>query len=383
MRFRPHNGIEDAALLPRRIPEEEMKAMATLPDTPYADDESRWCAVRDRDTAADDRFWYAVATTGVYCRPSCAARPARRENVSFYDSRVAAEAAGFRPCRRCRPDLPPRRERLAATMAEACRRIDGAEEEPRLADLAAAAGMSPHHFHRLFREIVGVTPKQYAAARRAGRVGTALRSGESVTAAIYDAGYNASSRFYESAPSRLGMTATAVRRGGQGETIRHAAARGWLGLTLVAATERGVCAILFGDDEADLQAELGRRFPKAALEPAEPGSPYQAWIDRTLAYLEAPSGAPDLPLDVAGTAFQERVWRALREIPEGETRSYADVAAAIGAPKAVRAAANACAANPVAVVIPCHRVLRSDGGIGGYHWGEARKRKLLARERAG
>lgn len=351
-------------------------------DQTYADDESRWRAVRGREAAADDRFWYAVATTGVYCRPSCAARPARAENVSFFDSRAAAEAAGFRPCRRCRPDLPPRRERLAATMAGICRRIEAAEEEPALAEMAAWAGMSPHHFHRLFREVVGVTPKQYAAARRAGRVDSALRSGASVTTAIYDAGYNASSRFYESAPARLGMTATAVRRGGSGETVRHATARGWLGLTLVAATERGVCAILFGEREADLLAELARRFPRAALEPAEPGSPYQAWIDRTLAYLDAPSGAPDLPLDVAGTAFQERVWRALREIPEGETRTYAQVAAAIGAPRAVRAVANACGANPAAVVIPCHRVLRSDGGLGGYHWGEARKERLLARERA-
>lgn len=348
----------------------------------FVTDDERWQAVLRRDDAAEGRFWFSVATTGVYCRPSCAARQPRRENVAFYERREAAERAGFRPCKRCRPDLPPRAERHRDLVAAACRRLTVAEIAPSLADLAEEAGLSPHHFHRIFKSATGVTPKQYAAAHRAGRMKEALEAGASVTEAIYDAGYGGNSRFYEQADARLGMTATSFKQGGKGVTIRYATAQNWLGPVLVAATERGICAILFGEDEKAMLDDLRRRFPTAHLEAAEPGSGYQAWIEETLTFMKAPNGRFALPLDLAGTAFQEQVWQALRAIPAGDTASYADVARAIGKPKSVRAVAQACGANPVAVAIPCHRVVRSDGGLGGYHWGIERKKRLLAREAA-
>ncbi len=348
----------------------------------FATEASRWEALRRRDPAADGAFFYSVATTGVYCRPSCAARPARPENVAFHATRAEAERAGFRPCRRCRPDLPPRAEREAALVAEACRAIENAEEPPALAALAEQAGLSPHHFHRLFRRIAGVTPKAYADAQRQNRVRQELAAGGPVTQAIYGAGFNSSGRFYEAADAMLGMTPSAFRAGGTGEAIRHAAGRSTLGLVLVAATTRGVCAITLGDDAAALLEDLRSRFPNARLLPAEEG--FAAWVEQVVALVDAPQDSPAfaLPLDIQGTAFQRRVWEALRAIPPGATLSYRDVAARIGAPGAVRAVASACAANRLAVAIPCHRVVAADGTLAGYRWGVARKRRLLEQEGA-
>ncbi|WP_254070322.1 bifunctional DNA-binding transcriptional regulator/O6-methylguanine-DNA methyltransferase Ada [Acidisphaera sp. L21] len=337
----------------------------------------RWTALRNRDKRADGRFLYAVATTGVYCHPSCAARPARPENVSFHADRSAAEAAGFRPCKRCKPDQPPRAEREAALVADACRSIEQAEEPPALDQLAAAAGLSPFHFHRLFRRIAGVTPKAYADARRADRVQSGLRAGDSVTEAMYDAGFNSSGRFYAAAANMLGMAPSIFRAGGAGETIRYATGHSTLGPVLVAATERGVCAILLGEDTAALQS----RFPRAQLEAAEAG--FGDWVAQVVAHVDAPRDSFTLPLDIQGTAFQRRVWEVLRSIPPGATSSYAQVAAQLGNPKAVRAVAGACAANKLAVVVPCHRVVGSNGALSGYRWGVQRKRALLDREAAG
>jgi AraC family transcriptional regulator of adaptative response/methylated-DNA-[protein]-cysteine methyltransferase len=343
-------------------------------------DEARWQAVTRRDASADGRFVYAVATTGVYCRPSCPARRARRENVSFYLTPAEAGAAGFRPCKRCRPDGRSPAEERAEAVARACRLIDAAEQLPSLDELAAAAGMSRFHFHRVFKEAVGVTPQAYAAARRRTRVQIELRASPSVTAAIYGAGYNASSRFYERVEDKLGMTPSAYRYGGQDSVIRFAVGECSLGSILVAATARGVCAIQFGDDPEALVRDLQDRFPKAQLVGADPE--FEQLVARVVGLVESPRQAPDLPLDVRGTAFQQRVWQALRAIPAGSTASYAEIARGIGAPRAVRAVAQACAANAIAVAIPCHRVVRTDGARSGYRWGIERRRALLDRERA-
>jgi AraC family transcriptional regulator of adaptative response/methylated-DNA-[protein]-cysteine methyltransferase len=349
----------------------------------YASEEARWEAVRSRDRRANGYFHFAVETTGVYCLPSCGARQPRRENVRFYDTAEAAEHAGYRACKRCKPGSPPLADRHSAIAAAACRQIDEAEEEPNLEMLSDTAGMSPSYFNRTFKKVVGVTPKQYAMARRSESVRRELAAGESVTGAIYAAGYGASSRFYESARSRLGMKPSDYRAGGLGASIRYATGRSWLGPVIVAATEKGICGILFADDEDALLSNLEARFPEATLEAAEPGSDFERWFIRTLASIEKPELGFELPLDVKGTAFQERVWRALREIPFGETASYAEVAAAIGSPKSARAVAGACAANPVAIAIPCHRVVRGDGNISGYRWGVEKKAKLLANETKG
>lgn len=346
----------------------------------FLDDATRLAAVRRRDPAADGAFVYAVVTTGVYCRPSCAARPARVENIGFHTSCAAAEQAGYRACRRCRPDEPPRAEREAALVAAACRTIDAAEDAPALAELAAEAGVSAHHFHRLFRRIAGVTPKAYADARRQARVRQGLAEGEPVTQAIYAAGYNSAGRFYAASDATLGMTASRYRTGGAGETIRHALGHGTLGTVLVAATSRGVCAILLGDDADTLRADLAARFPQADLQPG--GDAFAAWVDQVVALVDDPTHGLSLPLDIRGTAFQRRVWEALRAIPPGETRTYAQLAAGLGTPAAVRAVAGACAANKLAVAVPCHRVIASTGALAGYRWGLERKRALLLREQA-
>ena len=348
----------------------------------FATDSARRDALRRRDPAADRAFLYSVATTGVYCRPSCAARPARPENIAFHATRADAERAGFRPCRRCRPDLPPRAERESALVAESCRTIEASEEPPPLAALAAAAGLSAAHFHRLFRRVAGVTPKAYADAQRQRRAQASLHRGAAVTAAIYDAGFNSSGRFYEAADGMLGMTPSAFRAGGAGEVIRHAVGHAALGAVLVAATARGICAILLGDDPAPLLDDLAARFPRARLLPADPG--FAAQVAQVVAFVDAPgdSAAFPLPLDIRGTAFQRRVWEALRAIPRGATRSYREVAARIGSPQAARAVAGACAANALAVAVPCHRVVASDGSPSGYRWGVARKRLLLRTEAA-
>ena len=340
----------------------------------------RWAAVVARDPSADGGFVYSVATTGVYCRPSCGSRQANPANVRFHDTPAAAEAAGFRPCKRCRPDQASLAERNAAKVAAACRLIEAAETPPALADLAQAAGLSPHHFHRLFKATTGVTPADYARAHRADRVRAALPASGSVTEAIYDAGFNAPSRFYETSNRMLGMTPGDYRAGGAGAEIRFAVGDCSLGAVLVAASAKGVCAILLGDDPDALVRDLQDRFPRADLVGGDAG--FEATVARVVGFVEQPALGLDLPLDVRGAAFQQRVWRALVDIPPGSTASYADVARAIGAPKAARAVAGACAANALAVAIPCHRVVRSDGGLSGYRWGVERKRALLRREGA-
>ena len=351
---------------------------AAVPD--FSDEEARFAAIRRRDARADGQFFYSVRSTGVYCRPSCAARPARRENVAFHASCAAAEAAGFRPCKRCRPKEASQAERRAALVAAACRAIEAAEDMPDLAALAQAAGLSRFHFHRVFKEATGVTPRAYAQARRAERLRAQLGKSGSVTAAMYDAGYNSSGRFYAQSREMLGMQPADYRAGGAGAAIRFGVGACSLGAILVAATDQGVCAILLGDTPEALVRDLQDRFPKAQLRGGE--RDFEQWMAQVVGLVEAPAQGLALPLDVRGTAFQQRVWEALRAIPPGSTASYAEIAQRIGAPKAVRAVAQACAANALAVAIPCHRVVRSDGALSGYRWGVERKRALLAREAA-
>jgi AraC family transcriptional regulator of adaptative response/methylated-DNA-[protein]-cysteine methyltransferase len=338
----------------------------------------RWVSVRARDTRADGEFFYSVRTTGVYCRPSCAARPAKPENVAFHGTRLEAERAGFRPCKRCKPDQPSQTARQATAVASLCRLIEASEEVPTLEDLARHAGLSVFHVHRMFKAATGLTPRSYAAARRAERVRAALGESESVTQAIYGAGYGSNGRFYEESNDLLGMTPTRYRAGGADTDIRFAIGECSLGSVLVAATERGVCAVTLGDDPEELAHDLERRFPRARLTGADPA--FEALVAKVVGLIEKPRAGFDLPLDIRGTAFQRRVWEALRAIPAGATASYAEIASAIGAPKAVRAVAQACAANSLAVAIPCHRVVRTDGDVSGYRWGVERKRALLARE---
>lgn len=341
-------------------------------------EDPRWLAVRSRDARADGRFVYSVRTTGVYCRPSCAARTPRRENVEFHATPAAAERAGFRACKRCRPTEAPLAERRAAMVAELCRLIEDAEEAPTLEALATHAGQSTYHVHRTFKATTGLTPRAYAAAHRARRAREALARSATVTEAIHGAGYGSSGRFYEEADDVLGMTPTQYRAGGEGMEIRFAVGECSLGSILVAATGRGVCAILLGDDPQALVHDLERRFAKARLVGADAG--FEALVAKVVGLVEDPRTGVELPLDLRGTAFQQRVWQALRGIPVGSTASYAEVARRLGKPNATRAVAQACAANPVAVAIPCHRVVRTDGDPSGYRWGVERKRALLAKE---
>jgi AraC family transcriptional regulator of adaptative response/methylated-DNA-[protein]-cysteine methyltransferase len=352
------------------------------PDTARAParDEERWQAVKRRDPAFDGKFVFAVRTTGVCCRPSCASRPAKRENVSFFSTVAEAEKAGFRACKRCRPDKLGAPDPQIEAVRRACERIEQAEEAPKLAELAGGAGLSPYHFHRVFKAITGVTPKAYAAETRARRAADKLRTAETVTEAIYDAGFNSSSRFYESTAARLGMTPSAVKRGGAGAIIRFAVGQASLGAVLVAATDKGVCAITLGDDPHALVRELQDRFPRAEFEGGD--AEFERMVAQVVGLVEAPGQRLDLPLDIRGTAFQQKVWAALRAIPPGKTATYQEIARAIGQPKAVRAVAQACGANPLAVAIPCHRVVRTDGEVSGYRWGVERKRKLIDREAA-
>lgn len=340
----------------------------------------RWAAVMARDPAGDGAFFYSVKTTGVYCKPSCGARPALPENVAFHASAADAERAGFRPCKRCKPDQASLKARHAATVAELCRFIENSAEPPSLDALSRRAGFSAYHLHRVFKAVTGLTPRAYAAAHRAQRVRQALGRGESVINAIYNAGYNSSGRFYEESGQVLGMTPTDYRAGGANAEIRFAVGECSLGSILVAQTERGVCAILLGDDPDALARDLQDRFPQARLSGGDAG--FERLVSIAVGMVEAPAQGLDLPLDVRGTAFQQRVWQALREIPRGKTASYTDIAVRIGAPGAVRAVARACAANALAVAIPCHRVVRNDGALSGYRWGVERKRKLLEREAA-
>jgi AraC family transcriptional regulator of adaptative response/methylated-DNA-[protein]-cysteine methyltransferase len=334
-----------------------------------------------RDAAFDDKFFYSVATTGVYCRPSCASRLARPENVAFHATSEEAERAGFRACKRCKPDQAALRAQQAEKIATICRAIEAAEEVPTLDQLARKAGMSPFHFHRIFKAVTGVTPKAYASAHRAKRLREQLARPEaSVTTAIYDAGFNSSGRFYEASDDVLGMKPKDYRAGGANAEIRFAIGQCSLGAILVAQSMRGVCAIQLGDDPDTLARNLQDQFPQAALIGDDPE--FARLVALVVGFVEKPALGLDLPLDLRGTAFQQRVWQALRAIPAGETASYSDIANRIGAPKAVRAVARACATNNIALAIPCHRVVRNDGALSGYRWGVERKRALLTRESA-
>lgn len=350
----------------------ELRAAAVMADP-------RWPLVQARDGEADGRFFYSVRSTGVYCRPSCAARPARPENLAFHATAAEAEKAGFRACKRCRPNEAPLADQQAAKIAALCRHIEAAEQPPTLNELALHAGISPYHLHRLFKAATGLTPKAYANAHRTQRVQQQLKNkGATVTEAIYGAGYNSGARFYESADDVLGMTPTAYRAGGAQTEIRFAIGQCSLGAILVARSERGVCAILLGDDPDALARDLQDRFPQAQLIGGDAG--FEQWMAQVVGFVDAPGLGLNLPLDLRGTAFQQRVWQALRAIPPGHTASYTEIAKRIGAPTSARAVAQACGANALAVAIPCHRVVRSDGGLSGYRWGVERKRALLDRE---
>ena len=351
----------------------EQRAAATLADP-------RWAALLARDLAADGQFFYSVRSTGVYCRPSCGARPARPENVAFHATAAAAEAAGFRACRRCTPDQPPLAQRQQQLVDRLCRLIDAAEQPPSLDALAVQAGLSPHHLHRVFKSVTGLTPRAYASARRAERMRQQLAHAPTVTEAIYGAGYNANSRFYEQADARLGMTPSQYRAGGADTEIRFAIGQCSLGAILVARSPRGICAISLGAEPQALLRELQDRFPKARLIGAD--AAFEREVATVIGHVEAPQLGLTLALDVRGTAFQQRVWQALQEIAPGRTATYTEIAAQIGKPAAVRAVAGACAANTLAVAIPCHRVVRQDGSLSGYRWGVARKQALLDRESA-
>lgn len=343
-----------------------------------------WRSVLARDPGSDGAFIYAVVTTGVYCRPSCPSRRPNRANVKFFSSAEAAELAGFRACQRCgRKGV--RTEALAA-VERARALIDqivsqAGEERITLERIAREARLSPHHLQRRFREIIGLTPAQYSRARRSEKLKSGLRRGETVSRATYGAGYGSSSRVYEAADAQLGMTPATYQRGGAGANIDYVVASTSLGYLLVAATERGICAVTIGDSAAALEVALATEYPAAKRERVmAPASALGAWVAEIVAYLDGERSEGSLPLDLQATAFQWKVWRELQRIPAGETRSYSEVAAAIGSPKATRAVANACAKNQVALVIPCHRVKRRDGGLGGYRWGVDRKRELIERE---
>jgi AraC family transcriptional regulator of adaptative response/methylated-DNA-[protein]-cysteine methyltransferase len=340
----------------------------------------RWTRVKIRDKSADGLFWYSVATTGIFCRPSCPSRTANPMNVRFHDSPASARAAGCRPCKRCRPEGASLDAQNAALVAKACKLIESRSDLMSLEELASAVELSPHYFHRLFKAKIGLTPKEYASAHQVSRVRKTLESGLSITQAIYDAGYNSNGRFYENAAGILGMTPKQFRRGGQDEEIRFAVGQCSLGAILVASSKKGVVSILIDDEPDALVRTLQDRFPNAQLVGAD--REYEQLVARVVGLVESPDVDIDLPLDVRGTVFQRKVWRALRKIPIGKTASYADIARRIGAPKAVRAVAGACAANHIAVAIPCHRVIRNDGGVSGYRWGVERKRALLKRESA-
>ena len=336
------------------------------------DAEEAWAAVLRRDRGADGRFVTGVLTTRIYCRPSCAARHPKRENVRFFASGADAAAAGLRACLRCRPDEV---SRDAAAVEAALRLIEAAEAPPSLEALAAAAGYSPFHFHRLFRKATGVTPAAYARGKRARTMSESLEQNGRVTDAIYDAGYSGPGRFYADAKDRLGMTPSAWRGGGRGETIRWASAETSLGTMLVAATGRGICRLSFDEGEEELRA----RFPYAEIGRGDEAM--AGLVERAVAAVEAPERPHDLPLDVRGTAFQEAVWRELSRIPPGESLSYAALAARAGKPGAARAAGTACGSNQIAILIPCHRARRGDGSPGGYAYGLERKAKLVEKER--
>ena len=343
-------------------------------ETDYASDAGRWAAVTARDQGADGRFFYGVCTTGIVCRPGCASRRPRRRNVVFFDSLAAAVAQGFRLCKRCRP-ASGTAGRASRPVVDACRLIESRDPPPRLAELAGELDMSTSRLHRLFRRTLGITPKEYAEGLKAGRFRRVLEEGGSVTDAVYEAGYGSASRAYDRAAGHLGMTPGTYRERGRGVDVRFATATCRLGAVAVAATPRGVCAVELGDSRRELASRIRARFSGASR--LDEGGALAGWIADIVRQIDSPGHVAGVPLDIQGTAFQLKVWRALREIPCGETRSYAEVARGIGQPRAARAVARACASNELAVVVPCHRVVRSDGAVSGYRWGEARKRALL------
>ena len=357
-----------------------MNTVMTETKAVRADLDARWKAVVARDASADGTFVISVRSTGIYCRPSCPARRPKPENVQFHATAKDAERAGFRACKRCKPNDLGLAERQAAAVAEICRFIEAADHVPSLDELAKRARMSAYHFHRVFKAVTGVTPAAYARGERAKRVREGLAGERSVTAAIYGAGFNSNSRFYEKSDDVLGMKPSEYRAGGANTAIHFSVGECSLGSILVARSARGVCAIFLGDDPEVLLHELEDRFPKAQLIGGD--EDFDALVAKIVGFVEEPRKGLDLPLDVRGTAFQQRVWRALQKIPVGETVSYADLAKRIGAPKAVRAVASACGANAIAVAIPCHRVVHKDGTASGYRWGVERKRELLKREKA-
>lgn len=360
--------------------------MHALSDPAMIVADPRFAEVRARRRAADGRFVYAVGTTGVFCRPSCPARAAKPENMAFYATAAEAIAAGFRPCKRCNPMQEVADAATIARVRRIADHIDAhADETITLGQLAAIAGLSPFHLQRTFKAALGVSPREYQAARRLARFKAGLRGGNDVLAATFDAGYGSTSRIYEQVDGALGMTPSAYRAGGVGETIVHAVRETALGPLMMAATARGVCFVQFGEDAAALAGQLAAEFPRATLVPAGPAAaaPLDAWMAALAEHLATGAPRPDLPLDLRGTAFQIRVWRFLLGVRAGDVVSYGEIATGIGAPKAVRAAAGACAANRIAVLVPCHRALRADGGLGGYRWGLERKRALLDAERGG
>lgn len=352
--------------------------MNNIASSAYRSEDLRWQALVDRDKRADSTFVYAVMTTGIYCRPGCPSRLAHRKNVTFYDTSSDAERAGFRACQRCHPDSASQTERHAQMVAKACRLIETSEELPDLDHLAESVGLSRFHFQRLFKKVVGLTPGQYIANQRTRRVRSQLRTRPSVTEAIYEAGFNSNSRFYERSHETLGMTPSEYRKGGHGVAIKYSIAPCPLGHVLVAGTDRGICAVTLGENPSELETELFKSFPQASIEREDEA--LGDAIQTLLKYLHNPSQPLDLPLDIRGTAFQQQVWQALRLIPAGKTASYTEVAHRIGRPSAVRAVARACATNPVALIVPCHRVIGTTGKLSGYRWGLERKRKLLSRE---
>jgi AraC family transcriptional regulator of adaptative response/methylated-DNA-[protein]-cysteine methyltransferase len=355
-----------------------MMSMTRTQSGPPRDDDSRWRAVVSRERQADGLFVYAVSSTGIYCRPSCASRRPRRDRIAFFDSPADAARGGYRACRRCHPDAPAPADPWVDKVRRACVYLANVDGRVSLARLAARLGGSPYHLQRSFKRLVGVSPREYADACRLQKVKGRLRNGGPITTAILDAGYGSSGRFYENAVRKLAMSPAAYRRGATGMRLRYAIVESPMGRLLVAATDRGVCAVSMGSSDAELLRALAREYPAATLQ--RDASGLARWTKEILGHLAGRRPRLDLPLDVQATSFQWQVWTALEDIPYGDTRSYADVAASIGRPTAVRAVARACASNPVALAIPCHRVVPSGGGTGGYRWGMRRKKALLAAE---
>lgn len=344
-------------------------------------EERFWQAVQMRDAGCDGLFYYAVRTTGVYCRPGCASRQPKRENVSFFALPEAARQAGFRACLRCKPDNVVIRDPQAELIQSVCRLIDRQiEEPPNFAALSEQIKLSQFHLQRLFKKLMGITPRQYAEARRTDSFKARVKSGQSVTEAMYDAGYGSSSRLYEKAAAQLGMTPATYRKGGKGMKINYIIAECPLGLLLVAATDKGICAVTLGDNDEKLTEDLHAEFPQADI--TRHKQHLQRQVNTLLEHLAGQEPHPALPLDVQGTAFQKRVWEELRRIPYGRTASYGEIARRIGQPTATRAVARACATNPAALVTPCHRVIRENGELGGYRWGIERKQELLEKEKS-